>query len=87
MNTIKYKTNDFELEITLDADGLKSVRHNGNALQLAEADVELCTALISLSLQQYVNDYGHDEESGMITWQAQPTNWTNKALAFKPLLK
>lgn len=79
MNVIKYKTALYELEITLDTDGVKEIRKDGKCVETIPTDMETVAAVVALAL----NDYGadgavHDEESNVITLNAHATDWNGK---------
>ena len=75
MNVIKYKTSLFELEISLDVNGLAEIRKDGQCIDIGLTDKEVYAAVIALALEQYGAGETHDEESNVITLSPHPTAW------------
>lgn len=78
MNVIKYKTQLFELEISLDTTGLAEIRKDGERIDLGLTDKEVYAAVIALALEQYGAGEVHDEESNVITLNQRVTDWNAK---------
>lgn len=87
MNVIRYKTNEFELEISLDAKGIAEIRKDGEALDMGMAQPEIYAAVIALALTEYESGIVHDEESNVITLVQQPTIWNAKSYGMNGIMK
>ncbi|MFA6729124.1 MAG: hypothetical protein WCS17_13050 [Prevotella sp.] len=75
MNVHKIKSKDFEMELSMDENGVTELTSNEEAV--ADNDIEM--ALIALALNQYGESSIHDEETDVITIVNSPTEWNSKS--------
>jgi len=75
MNVLKIKSKDFQMELSMDENGVTELTSNDVAV--ADNDIEM--ALIALALNQYGESSIHDEETDVITIVNSPTEWNSKS--------
>lgn len=75
MNVLKIKSKDFQMELSMDENGVTEL--TSNDLAVADNDIEM--ALIALALNQYGESSIHDEETDVITIVNSPTEWNSKS--------
>lgn len=75
MNVLKIKSKDFQMELSMDENGVTELKSNG----VAAADNDIEMALIALALNQYGESSIHDEETDVITIVNSPTEWSSKS--------
>lgn len=75
MNILKIKSKDFQMELSMDENGVADL--NSNGVTSVEYNIEM--ALIALALNQYGESSIHDEETDVITIVNNPTEWNSKS--------
>ncbi|MDD4761332.1 MAG: hypothetical protein PHU66_11060 [Bacteroidaceae bacterium] len=75
MNVLKIKSKDFQMELSMDENGVTELKSNG----VAAADNDIEMALIALALNQYGESFIHDEETDVITIVNSSTEWSSKS--------
>jgi len=75
MNVLKIKSKDFQMELSMDENGVTELKSNG----VAAVDNNIEMALIALALNQYGESSIHDEETDVITIVNKPTEWNSKS--------
>lgn len=76
MSVLKIKSKDFEMELSMDGNGVTELQSNGAA---TTTDSRLEMALIALALNEYGESFIHDEETDVITIVNTPTEWKSKS--------
>ena len=81
MSVLKIKSNNLDLELQLDGNGMVNAIQEGAVLTNDEE--KLHVALIALSLNQMLSQgNAHDWETEMITIKHYPTDWNAKSFGF-----
>jgi hypothetical protein len=77
MSVLKIKSKDFEMELSMDGNGVTELQSNGGAATTTDTRLEM--ALIALALNEYGESFIHDEETDVITIVNTQTEWKSKS--------
>jgi len=81
MSVLKIKSNNLDLELQLDGNGIVNTLQEGTVP--TDEEEKLHIALIALSLNQILSQgNAHDWETEMITIKHHPTEWNAKSFGF-----
>lgn len=81
MSVLKIKSNNLDLELQLDGEGV--ITSAEGAAAPASQEEALHVALIALSVNQMLSQGNtHDWETDMITIQPHATEWNSKSFGF-----